>query len=161
MCAAFKDKCIRIGCSIHHLNKQLEHSFTSEEIEKQTVKCGKVQHLFENVKKIATHVRRTHRQVKLSRKVQLYSDTRFNGAFHMLNVFLKVFDDIGVVLNNNYLSYFTVIDKELLEEVCKFLELFEEVINKLNQEERPTIYMVIPLRQLLINHCEPQFEDTA
>ncbi|CAF3417542.1 unnamed protein product [Rotaria socialis] len=161
MRAAFKDKCIRIGCSIHYLNKQLEHSFTSEEIEKQTVKCDKVQHLFENVKKVATHVRRTHRQVKLSRKVQLYSDTRFNGAFHMLNVFLKVFDDIGVVLNNNYLSYFTVIDKELLEEVCKFLELFEEVINKLSQEERPTIYMVIPLRQLLINHCEPQFEDTA
>ncbi|CAF5166774.1 unnamed protein product, partial [Rotaria magnacalcarata] len=79
----------------------------------------------------------------------------------MLNVFLKVFDDIGVVLNNNYLSYFTAIDKELLEEVCKFLELFEEVINKLSQEERLTIYMVIPLRQLLINHCEPQFEDTA
>ncbi|CAF3800274.1 unnamed protein product [Rotaria magnacalcarata] len=73
----------------------------------------------------------------------------------------NVLDDIGVVLNNNYLSYFTVIDKELLEEVCKFLELFEEVINKLSQEERPTIYMVISLRQLLINHCEPQFEDTA
>ncbi|CAF2232982.1 unnamed protein product [Rotaria magnacalcarata] len=73
----------------------------------------------------------------------------------------NVFDDIGVVLNNNYLSYFTAIDKELLEEVCKFLELFEEVINKLSQEERLTIYMVIPLRQLLINHCEPQFEDTA
>ncbi|CAF1989532.1 unnamed protein product [Rotaria magnacalcarata] len=46
MRAAFKDKCIRIGCSIHYLNKQLEHSFTSEEIERQTVKCDKVQHLF-------------------------------------------------------------------------------------------------------------------
>ncbi len=84
-----------------------------------------------------------------------------NGEFYMLNVFLKVYDDIGVVLNNNYLSYFTLIDKDLLEEVCKFLELFDEVINKLSQEERPTMYMVIPLRQPLLHHCQSQFEDST
>jgi hypothetical protein len=49
MRAAFKDKCIRIGCAIHYLNKQLEHSFTSDEIDKKPVKCDEVQNLFENI----------------------------------------------------------------------------------------------------------------
>lgn len=161
MRAAFKEKCIRIGCSIHYLNKQLEHSFTSEEIDKRMINCDKVQSLFENVKKIVAHVRRTHRQVKLNRKLQLYSDTRFNGAFLMLNVFLNVFDDICIALNNNYIDYFTSIDKELLEEVCRFLKLFDKAINQLSEEERPTMHMVLPIRQLLLNHCEPKVEDSA
>lgn len=161
MRAAFKDKCIRIGCSIHYLNKQLEHSFTSEEIDKRLINCDKIQSLFENIKRIVTHVRRTHRQVKLNRKLQLYSDTRFNGAFLMLNVFLSVFDDIYMLLNNNYMDYFTGIDKELLEEVCRFLKLFDKAINQLSEEERPTMHMVLPIRQLLLNHCESKVEDSA
>ena len=30
--AAFKDKCVHIGCSVHYLKKQLERSFRSEEM---------------------------------------------------------------------------------------------------------------------------------
>ena len=38
----FKDSCISVGCSIHYLNKQLEHDFTSDKIEKITVNCNLV-----------------------------------------------------------------------------------------------------------------------
>ena len=86
MRAAFREQCIRVGCSIHFLNKQLEHSFTTLEIDKQPVKCPKAQHLFGHAKRIVTHVHRSYRQIKLRRKLQLYSDTRFNGAFNMLEV---------------------------------------------------------------------------
>ncbi|CAF4626641.1 unnamed protein product, partial [Didymodactylos carnosus] len=130
MKACFKDGCI--GCSIHYLNKQLEHSFTSIEIDKKPVKCEAIQHLFNNVKKICTHVRRTHRQIKLKRKLQLYSDTRFNGAFYMLNVFDKVYNDVGGVINNNYMDYLTRIDKNLLEELCGFLVVFDQAIDQLS-----------------------------
>jgi len=160
MRAAFKDKCIRIGFSIHYLNKQLEHSFTSLEIDKKLVKCDIVQNLFQNVKTVVAHVRRSHRQVKLKRKLQIYSDTRFNGAFYMLNVFLMVFDDIGGVINNNFMDYLSDIDKELLEELCVFLELFDQVINQLSDEERPTMHKVVALRQLLLDHCELKSEDS-
>jgi hypothetical protein len=161
MKAAFKDKCIRVGCSIHYLNKQLEHSFTSDEIDKKPVKCYKVQDLFGNVKKIVAHVRRTHRQVKLKQKLQIYSDTRFNGAFYMLNVFLNVYDDLGGVLNNNFMDYLSGVDKEVLEELCVFLKLFDQAIDQLSEEERPTMHKVLPIRQLLLNHCELQSDDSV
>ncbi|CAF1283129.1 unnamed protein product [Rotaria magnacalcarata] len=161
MRAAFKEKCTRIGCSIHYLSKQLEHSFTSEEIDRTLVRCTEIQKLFDNVKKVVTHVRRTHRQVKLKQKLQLYSDTRFNGAFYMLNVFLNVFDDIGSVLSSGYIDYLTGVDKDLLEEVCQFLIVFDNAINQLSEEERPTMHQVLPIRQLLIDHCEVIFEDSS
>jgi hypothetical protein len=160
MKASFKDNCIRIGCSIHYLNKQLEHSFTSTEIDKKPVKCDEVQYLFNNVKKICTHVRRTHRQIKLEQKLQIYSDTRFNGAFYMLNVFDKVFNDLGGVLNNDHMVYLTHIDKNLLEELCGFLVLFDQAIDQLSEEEQPTIHQVLPIRQLLLDHCEINSEDS-
>jgi hypothetical protein len=160
MRAAFKDKCTRIGCSIHYLNKQLEHSFTSVTIDKQPVKCDIAQDLFKNVKTIVTHVRRSHRQVKLKRKLQIYSDTRFNGSFYMLNVFRVVFDDLGGVINSNFIDYLTAIDKELLDEICDFLLIFDQVIDQLSDEQRATMHQVLPLRQLLLDHCEIKSEDS-
>ncbi|CAF4487805.1 unnamed protein product [Rotaria sp. Silwood2] len=131
------------------------------EIDKRPVGCNKVQNVFQNVKQIVTHVRRTHRQVKLKQKLQLYSDTRFNGAFYMLNVFLNVYDDLGGVLNGVQMEYLTNVDKELLEELCDFLKVFDESINQLSEEERPTIYKVLPIRQLLLKHCEDACESSS
>jgi len=78
----------------------------------------------------------------------------------MLNVFLDVYDDIRSVINNNFLNHLTAIDKELLEELCVFLEIFDQAIDQLSEEERPTMHKVLPLRQLLINHCEVKVEDS-
>ncbi len=153
MRAAFKEKCIRIGCSIHYVNKQLEHSFTSTEIDKKPVNCNTAQSLFDNTKRIVTHVRRSHRQTKLKRKLQTYSDTRFNGAFYMLNVFFDVYDELAGAIHRNFMDALVAVDKEFLEELCIFLKLFDQVIDELSEENQPTIYKVIPLRQLLIDHC--------
>ncbi|CAF1440028.1 unnamed protein product [Rotaria sordida] len=160
MRAAFKERCIRVGCSIHFVNKQLEHSFTSLEIDKQPVKCDKAQNLFGNAKRIVTHVRRSHRQIKLERKLQLYSDTRFNGAFYMLEVFFDVYDELAGVINKNLIDSLGAIDKDLLEELCVFLKLFDQAIIQLSDEDKPTIHQVIPIRQLLINHCGIKYDDS-
>ena len=67
MLAAFRDQCIRIGCSDHYLNKQLQHSFESEEIHANRNQVGKVnreavQAVFHHVRKVASTVRRSQRQ---------------------------------------------------------------------------------------------------
>ncbi len=85
------------------------------------------------------HNSRSHRKVKLKRKLQIYLDTRFNRAFYMLNVFHINYDDLCGVINNNFIDYLTGINKELLEELRSFLELFDQVIDQLSDEERPTI----------------------
>ena len=41
--STFKYLCTRIGCSIHYINKQLEHFFTTDVIDKVPVKCEIVQ----------------------------------------------------------------------------------------------------------------------
>ncbi|CAF2119222.1 unnamed protein product, partial [Rotaria magnacalcarata] len=132
MRAAFKDKCKKL-------------------IKKRG--CEKIQNLFGNVKRIVTHVRRSHQQMKLKQKLELYSDTRFNGAFYMLNVFRNVYDDIGGILNDNYMNYLIGVDKYILEELCGFLKRFDQAIDELSEQEKPNMHKVLPIRQLLLNHC--------
>ena len=83
----FKLNCKRIGCSDHYLNKQLQHVFTSETIDGQSVNCQLAQIIFDDVKQTVSTVRRMHKQQNLSKKLILYSDTRFGGAYNMLFVF--------------------------------------------------------------------------
>jgi hypothetical protein len=130
MKSAFKESCIRIGCSIHYVNKQLEHCFTSQVVDKMPVKCD------------------------IS-----YSNTRFNGAFLTMNVFLLVFDELRDVLDRALMNDYECIDKDLLSYICKFLEPFEEVIQQLSSDTKPTIYKVLPFKQYLLNECRIHPDD--
>jgi hypothetical protein len=160
MLSTFRLNCKRIGCSCHYINKQLEHAFTKKEIDKLPVQCDLAQLLFERVKKIVCHVRRSHKQTKMSKRVQTYSETRFNGAFIMLQVFLDIFDELGLVLDNVNLNDYLLLDKEFLEQICSFLKVFDYVIEQLSDDKRPTIYKVLPLRQRLLNECEIKPNDS-
>ncbi|CAF1035461.1 unnamed protein product [Rotaria magnacalcarata] len=128
MKSCFKDPCIRIGCSIHYLSKQLEHCFTSVTLEKIP-------------------------QSKSPRTFQSYPDNRFNGAFPTMNVFLTLSNDLAGVLDRTFLDDYMLMDKDLLEHVRSFLGPFEELINELSCDKKPTVYKVLPLRQCLINRC--------
>ncbi|CAF1542534.1 unnamed protein product [Adineta ricciae] len=167
MVAAFREKCRRIGCSDHYLNKQLQHAFESSEIHVNKftvdkVNCGTAQTVFLQVKNIVTHVRRSHRQQQLSRKLQTYSETRFNGAMIMLDIFQKVFYELPSILTNTKsMDNYNSIDKESLDAICQFLKPFEEVLEVLSEDQRPTLHRVIPLRQCLINKCETNEKDST
>ncbi len=69
----------RVGCSDHYLNKILEHSFT---ITKSN--CIDIIQTFDVIKSLVSNFRRSHKQVKLSRKLQTFSPTRFSGAYYMM-----------------------------------------------------------------------------
>lgn len=160
MISTFKLNCKRIGCSCHYINKQLEHTFIKKEIDKSPVQCDIAQLLFERVKRIVSHVRRSHKQTKLSKRVQTYSETRFNGAYKMLQTFLEIFDELGLVLDNTHLNEYLLLDKEFLEQICSFLKVFDDVIKQLSDDKRPTIYKVLPLHQRLLNECGIKANDS-
>ncbi len=159
MKAAFKDSCSRVGCSIHYLNKQLEHTFTTKEIDHVKVNCDIAQEMFSNVRKIVSHMSRCHKQCKLSHELETYSDTRFNGAFITMDIFLLVFDELASVLDSDYINYYFAIDKDLLECVCRFLKIFEAAIGELSKDTAPTIHKVLPLREYMLNHCQVDVDD--
>ncbi|CAF2150930.1 unnamed protein product [Rotaria magnacalcarata] len=71
----------------------------------------------------------------------------------MLNVFRNVYDDIGGILNDNYMNYLIGVDKYILEELCGFLKRFDQAIDELSEQEKPNMHKVLPIRQLLLNHC--------
>ena len=77
----------------------------------------------------------------------------------MLNSFFEVFDQLSMVLDSSNLNQYLLLDKELLEQICLFLKVFDEVIAHLSDDRRPTIYKVLPLRQHLLNECKIQDND--
>lgn len=154
MKCCFQKGAKRIGCADHYLNKLVEHAFTGKHD-----RAPEVLKLFLSVKEIVVHVRRSHRQAALSKKVQTYSDTRFVGAFIMLESFLNVITELGQVLEREYLLRFADIDVDLLRQIHLFMQPFSDVIEELSHSSRPTLHRVIPLRQYLIDCCDPHVDD--
>ena len=159
MKCTFNLNCKRIGCSDHYLNKQLQHAFTSETIDGQSVNCQLAQTIFDDVKQTVSTVRRMHKQQNLSKKLILYSDTRFGGAYNMLFVFLNVFDELDKILDSKLLTVYSRIDKDLLHDICEFLFPFDTVLQALSDSKRPTLHRVLPFKQFLINRCNIKDDD--
>lgn len=64
-----------------------------------------------------------------------------------------------MVLESTNISNYNSVDEELLKQVCAFFSKFEQVIKELSDDQRPTIYRVIPLRRFLINACQIESDD--
>ncbi|CAF2941605.1 unnamed protein product, partial [Rotaria sp. Silwood2] len=122
MLSAFRENCTRIGCSDHYINRQLKHAFESQQIHVsktviENVNCDAIQGLFFTIKNIVSSVRRSHKQQILSKKLQSYSDTRFNGALYMLDVFRELFDEFpAVLINSKLIDAYQEIDKQTLDD---------------------------------------------
>jgi hypothetical protein len=78
----------------------------------------------------------------------------------MLKIFLDIFDELILVLDSINLNEYLLLDKEFLEQICSFLNVFDTVIEQLSDDKRPTIYKVLPLRQRLLNECEIKSNDS-
>jgi hypothetical protein len=154
MLCTFSTNCKRVGCSDHYINKQLQHTFTTKKIDGQLVNCDTAQDLFSNIKSIVSKIRQCHKQITLSKKLISYSETRFSGAYAMLNVFLEMFDEIIQILDSHLLTIYSLINKDLLFDICRFLHPFDTVIPALSDDQRPTLHRVLPFKQYLMNKCE-------
>jgi hypothetical protein len=73
--------------------------------------------------------------------------------------FLLVFDELAGVLDRSFLNHYMLIDKDLLAFVCLFLKPFEDVLEQLSCDTKPTIHKVLPMRQYLLNQCNIDSDD--
>lgn len=126
---------------------------------KEPVNCDIAQEMFIHVRDMVSQTRKTHKQTKLSRKLQSYSKTRFNGAFIMMDVVLFVFEELPAVLDRVVMNDYESIDKDLLSYICSFLKPFETIFNELSSDTKPTIYKVLPFKSYLLNHCKIHIDD--
>ncbi|CAF1517626.1 unnamed protein product [Adineta ricciae] len=119
------------------------------------------QNLFNQVKKIVGHIGCSHQQQILSKKLISYSDTRFNSGL-IMNNFRELFVEIPLALiDSNLITNYNLVDKDLLDSICTFLNPFEEMIESLSEDRRPTLHRVIPLRQYVINTCKMKENDCS
>ncbi|CAF2840816.1 unnamed protein product [Rotaria sp. Silwood2] len=47
---------------------------------------------------------------------------------------------------------------ELLDDICNYLEAFQEILDAVSEDQQPSLHRVIPLRQYLMNKCEYHFQ---
>jgi hypothetical protein len=154
MVCAFKEGTTRVECSAHYINKVIEHAFELNES-----LCAGVKKLFIIVRDIISYIRQSHKQSSLSVCVQNYCKTRFSTIYLMLNTFLQVYNELPSLLNNNQRQNYLKINYTELEQLTKYLKHFHDVIEKLSCEQTPTIHLVIPYKQLLINKSTKNDDD--
>ncbi|CAF4690268.1 unnamed protein product, partial [Rotaria socialis] len=79
----------------------------------------------------------SHKQQKLPRKLQNYSEARFAGAIIMLDIFREMYQNLPeVLINSNAMENYNAIEKDLLDDICNFLEPFQDVINALSKDRQ-------------------------
>ena len=146
MVCAFRNDATRVGCSAHYLNKVIEHAF---ELDKPL--CVGVQKLFWIVRDIVSYIRQSHKQTSLSVCLQNYCKTRFSTVYIMLNTFLMTYNELPSVFNNNQRQNFFKVNYTELKQLTLYLKDFHDVLEKRCYEQTPTLHLVIPYKQLLIN----------
>ncbi len=77
----------------------------------------------------------------------------------MFYIYNEIFEEIPQALSGNLLLSHSLMNKPLLNQLCELLTHFDEVIERLSEEKRPTIHLVVPLRQYLIKCCVSDNED--
>lgn len=100
-----------------------------------------------------------NKQQHLSEKLIAYAETHFSGAYNMLVVFLETFPELTSILDSKLFSHYDKIDKDFLDDVCKFFLPFDTVLQTSSDSKRPALHRVLPFKQLLINKCTIQDDD--
>ncbi|CAF1377482.1 unnamed protein product [Adineta steineri] len=147
MRATFRSDIIRIGCATHFINKIIEHSLCKRDID-----CDAIQQLFDCIHDLVVYLRSSHNQSKLSKKLQLFSKTRWNSAYDMVCTFIDVFPELTcIITDKDRKSILARIDFDELLAFSKYLKHFVDVTELLSAEKTATIHLVLPFKQRLID----------
>ncbi|CAF3817810.1 unnamed protein product [Rotaria magnacalcarata] len=155
MRASFRSNIVRIGCATHFINKIIEHALC-----KPNIDCDAIQQLFNDIHDIVVYLRSCHDQSKLSKKLQLFSKTRWNSSYEMISSFIDVFPELNcVVTDKDRKSILARIDFDELLAFAKYLKHFVDVTELLSSENTPTIHLVLLFKHRLINLSKPNEND--
>jgi hypothetical protein len=151
MRCSFRSNIIRVGCSTHFINKIIEHSLCKKDID-----CDVIQRLFNDIHDIVVYLRSSHVQSKLSKKLQLFSKTRWNSAYHMISSFIDVYPELSyVITDQDRKACLGGIDFDEIVSLANYLKHFVDATESLSAENSPTIHLVLPYKQRLLNLSKP------
>ncbi|CAF4455354.1 unnamed protein product, partial [Rotaria magnacalcarata] len=127
-------------------------------LSKPDIDCDDIQKLFDNVLNIITYIRRSHNQSKLSKKLQIFSETRWNSAYDMICSFIEVYPQLNDILTDKKQREILVrID---FNDLLTFAKYFVDVTELLNVKKTPTIRLVMPLKERLIDLSQQDAADS-
>lgn len=98
------------------------------------------------------YLRITGKNNLLSASLVSYCKTRWNTVVLMFAAFLKVYNEIRVLLNEENITRFNRINAEQLTEITKFLELFKNVSVELESDKQVTSVKILPAFEMIIDH---------
>ncbi|KAI2644598.1 Zinc finger protein 618 [Labeo rohita] len=159
--AAFKDY-TRLSCAGHNINLILKYTFDHLDVENPQHRP--VIHLFRDVKTLVTHFKRAGLQKALDRSLKQAVETRWNTRLAMLQ---SVRDALlsgklhEVLLHRNELRYVNGIDPDLLEDIIRLLEPFDEATRHLSTDQTPTLHLVFPTKATLLRGLLHQDGDSV
>ncbi|CAF3067651.1 unnamed protein product [Rotaria sp. Silwood2] len=117
--------------------------------------------MFNDVLTIITYIRRSHNQLKLSKQLQIFSKTRWNSAYDMICSFIEVYPELNDILTDKKQREILVqIDFNDLMAFTKYFKYFVDVRELLSAEKASTIYLVITLKQRLIDLSQQDAADS-
>ncbi|CAF2122889.1 unnamed protein product [Rotaria magnacalcarata] len=124
---------------------QLKYIIIDHALSKPDINCNDIQKLFDNVLNIITYIRRSRNQSKLSKKLQIFSETRWNSVYDMICSFIEVYPELNDILTDKKQREILVrIDFNDLLACAKY---FVDVTELLNAKKTPTIRLVMPLKE--------------
>jgi hypothetical protein len=68
----------------------------------------------------------------------------------MFFTFNENIHDLRTLLDQNHQRSFDTIDQDLLVQIISFLKLIVDMTERLSNEQQPTLHLVLPCRQKLI-----------
>ncbi|CAF4904109.1 unnamed protein product, partial [Rotaria magnacalcarata] len=137
---------------------QLKYIIIDHALSKPDINCNDIQKLFDNVLNIITYIRRSHNQSKLSKKLQIFSETRWNSAYDMICSFIEVYPELNDILTDKKQREILVrID---FNDLLTFAKYFVDVTELLNAKKTPTIRLVMPLKERLIDLSQQDAADS-
>jgi hypothetical protein len=145
---------MHVSCAGHNINLVLKHTLKDS-------KLKLIPTLVKNVKEIITLLKRSCKMRDLS-KLGLYLpqevETRFNSKYKMLKEFMLKFENIrSYAFENNNLNLGSLIlgiNMKIIKPLVEILENFNTATELLSYNEKPTLNLVLPLRQKLLTTCE-------
>lgn len=112
------------------------------------------------VKLLVKYFKVTGANAKLPTCLKSFVQTRWNSVYYMLKTVIKMWDDIVQALaERDELERLYGINKQELELLCEFLELFQECTSEIEASRTPTLHLVLPWYHELQQHLQPNYLD--
>ncbi|KAL7638100.1 UNVERIFIED_CONTAM: hypothetical protein RMT77_011725 [Armadillidium vulgare] len=154
---AFQDYC-KLNCYSYIINSILCQTLEEDYLEKN---AQEIQRIILQSKALVIYLKENESEIKLKHAFHLHEiEAKWDSRFGMLKSILDQYLDIEDFVKKKKLKYLENISKDDLQELVNFLEPFKEATDALENENSPTIQLVLLCRLKLCEHLKASKEDS-